>query len=286
MKIGIMVDSLCMPLHDGIQKAAELGASGLQMYAVAGEMAPDNLGTRERKELRSYIESLGLEVSAVCGDLGGHGFSVSEANPKRIERTKRIIELAKDLGTSVVTTHLGVLPADKKEPGYTAILSACTDLGTFADSVESCLAVETGPEPTERLGEFIRSLPCNGIRVNYDPANLAMVLGEDAAAGVRNVGDLIAHTHAKDGVMVTKDDPARIYGYFADGGIDDFRIEDYFREVPLGEGDVEWSPYIQALEDVGFDGYLTVERETGADPVADIEKAVKFLMELLKGEHQ
>ncbi|MBT3272076.1 MAG: sugar phosphate isomerase/epimerase [Spirochaetales bacterium] len=283
MKIGIMVDSFRLPIREGIQKAAELGAQGLQMYAVKGEMAPEQLDKSGRKELRDYVESLGLEVAAVCGDLGGHGFTHAGANPDKIERSKRIIELAKDLGTSVVTTHLGVVPEDESSPEYIAVRDACEELGTFADSIEACLAVETGPEPSERLGRFIRSLPCSGIRVNFDPANLAMVIGEKADDGVRNIGDLIVHTHAKDGVMIAKTDPAKIYGSFA-GDEEGINVNVYFKEVPLGEGDVEFVPYIAALQKAGFDGFLTIERETGDDPAADIAKAVGFLQVLLQGD--
>ena len=70
MKIGVMVDSFRMSLHDGIRKAAKLGADGLQMYAVSGDMAPEQLRGASRKELLDFIESLGLEVAAVCGDRG------------------------------------------------------------------------------------------------------------------------------------------------------------------------------------------------------------------------
>ena len=48
-------------------------------------------------------------------------------------------------------------------------------------------------------------------------------------------------------------------------------------EVPLGEGGVPWDGYLAALRGIGFDGYLTIERECGDNPTADIEKAVKFL---------
>ena len=37
--------------------------------------------------------------------------------------------------------------------------------------------------------------------------------------------------------------------------------------------------YLKALKETGFDGFLTIERETGPDPFKDIEMAVKFLKE-------
>ena len=72
--IGIMVDSLRLGLRDGLKKSKELGADGVQIYAVSGEMDPANLSPEARKELRDYIASLGSSDFCLCGDLGGHGF--------------------------------------------------------------------------------------------------------------------------------------------------------------------------------------------------------------------
>ena len=52
-----------------------------------------------------------------------------------------------------------------------------------------------------------------------------------------------------------------------------------FLEMPLGTGDVNFDVYLPALKATGYDGYLTIEREVGADPTADIAMAVDFLRE-------
>ncbi len=121
------------------------------------------------------------------------------------------------------------------------------------------------------------SLNSNGVRVNFDPANLVMVLGEDPAQAAEILGEYIVHTHAKDGILVKKTDPEIIYKFFAEGGIEDFRLEDYFREVPLGKGQVNFDRYLNALVKTGFKGFLTVEREVGENPEQDILEAVQFL---------
>jgi len=51
----------------------------------------------------------------------------------------------------------------------------------------------------------------------------------------------------------------------------------YFIELPLGKGGVPWAGYIAALKSIGYDGYLTIEREVGENPSADIALAVSFL---------
>ncbi|MBR4941876.1 MAG: sugar phosphate isomerase/epimerase, partial [Clostridia bacterium] len=86
--------------------------------------------------------------------------------------------------------------------------------------------------------------------------------------------------HAKDGIMLKKTEPKVIYDFFAEGGIGDLRMEDYFRELPLGSGDVNLTAWVKALSDIGYKGYITVEREAGPDPVGDIRLAVKTLREI------
>jgi len=40
-QIGVMVDSFRLELEDGIRKAREVGAAGIQIYATYGRMAPE-----------------------------------------------------------------------------------------------------------------------------------------------------------------------------------------------------------------------------------------------------
>ncbi len=279
--IGVMVDSFRLSLEEGIAKAKEVGASGIQIYATSGEMAPENLSPARRKEILDLIKSHGLVVSALCGDLGGHGFAIAEDNPERIEKSKRILELARDLETRVVTTHIGVVPEDPHHPRYKILQDACEQLGEYGDELGAYFAIETGPETAATLKTFLDSLKSNGVRVNYDPANLVMVTGDDPVQGVYTLKDYIVHTHAKDGVMKQKTDPERIYNFFAEGGIEDLRLEDYFLETPLGEGHVDFPKWIKALEDIGYQGFLTIEREVGENPEKDIAEAVTFLKKLI-----
>lgn len=276
-KIGIIIDSFKLELKDSVKKAKELGADGIQIYAVGEKRDLVNLAARERRELLDYTKSNGLVVSALCGDLGGYGFAKKQNNPYRIEKTKRIMELAKDLETNVVTTHIGVIPEDKTHSRFKTLQEACEELGYYADSIGMHLAIETGPEKAAVLKGFIESLKSNGIKVNLDPANLVMVTGEDPVQAVHILKDYIVHTHVKDGVMFKQTNPEVIYNFFAEGGIGDLRLEDYFKETPLGQGVVDFKAYLQALESIGYKGFLTIEREVGENPEKDIKNAIDFL---------
>lgn len=282
-KIGVIVDSFRVGVREGLIKAKEVGADGVQIYAVSGEMDPQNLSPLARKEYKAYIESLGLEISALVGDLGGHGFQDKLANPLKIEKSKRILDLAVELGTRIVTTHIGIVPEDQNSEIYEAMHLACEELSSYAKSMDAFFAIETGPETAAQLKRFLDKLSSKGVSVNFDPANMVMVTGDDPVRGVHTLKDYIVHTHAKDGIRFRESDPREIYGSLGYEPLDHEKIAgmaevgEYFREVPLGEGGVDWNGYLGALVDIGYKGYLTIEREVGTDPISDITKAVKFL---------
>ncbi|MEH7224945.1 sugar phosphate isomerase/epimerase family protein [Bacillus sp. JJ1566] len=283
-KIGIIVDSLRLPLRDGLKVAKDMGANGVQIYAVDGEMAPENLSYSARKELKDYISSLGLEISALCGDLGGHGFQDHRQNTKKIEKSKRILDLAVELGTNIVTTHIGIVPEKKDSSIYETMQTACDELGIYAKSMNAYFAIETGPETSVRLKSFLDSLSTNGVSVNFDPANMVMVTGDDPVEGVKLLKNYIVHTHVKDGIQTKPVDPRDVYGALGHGkGLDHKKIAqmvatgEFFKEVPLGKGSVDFQKYFTALNEIGYNGYLTIEREVNMNPVRDISMAVDFV---------
>ena len=271
--IGVIINSFRTDIPTSVKKAAEVGAQGIQVYATSGEMAPENLSKEKRREFLDLVKSNGLIISALCGDLGGGGFTHPEKNPEKIEKSKRILDLAKELETNVVTTHIGVVPEDKNHDRYKIMQEACHELAEYADSIDAHFAIETGPETSATLKGFLDSLESTGVGVNLDPANLVMVTGDDPVKAVHNLKKYIVHTHAKDGKQLFYKDPEIIYGMKPDVIV----TGDSFIEVPLGEGSVPFKEYLEALCDIGYNGFLTIEREVGDNPEEDIRTAVKFL---------
>lgn len=272
--IGIMLESLKLPVKEALKKAEELKVDGIQVYATKGELAPENMSSEKRKEFLRMVKDHGLVISALCGDLG-HGFGNAELNPELVEKSKRILDLAKDLETDVVTTHIGVVPSDNQHPRYKVMQDACYSLANYADSVKAHFAVETGPELAKTLCGFLDSLNSTGVAVNLDPANLVMVTGDDPVKAVHTLKKYIVHTHAKDGRKLFDKDPEKIYGLVFDDAV----VDSSFIELPLGDGDVHFDSYLKALDEIGYKGFLTIEREVGDEPVKDILKAVDFLKE-------
>ena len=275
--IGVLLDSFRCGTASGLKKAKASGVSGIQVYSTYGELAPENMTSQKRREVLDMVKSEGLTISALCGDLG-QGFGNAEKNPALIERSKRILDLAKDLESNIVTTHIGVVPADPGHERYHIMQDACGELAAYADSLEAHFAIETGPETALTLKGFLDSLHSTGVAVNLDPANLVMVTGDDPVQAVHTLKNYIVHTHAKDGIRLCARDPEEIYGLVEA----EVPGSPSFQELPLGEGSVDFKNYLKALDQVGYHGYLTIEREVGDDPEADIFKAVQFLKELLR----
>ena len=280
-RIGVMVDCFRLGFEEGVKRAAALGAGAIQMGGT-GDFAPAKLSPARRAEIKRIVADAGLAISAVCGDLGGHGLYSAEENQWKLPETLRILDMTAEMGCHVMTTHIGVIPHLPNDARRPVLMEAMQQLCTHAGSVGVRIAIETGPEPVVVLRDFIDELPKGTVGANFDPANLVMVCGADTALGVKTLGkERIVHTHAKDGVMFKYIGPEAIYGFFADGGIEDFRMGDYFLEMPLGQGDVDVPRWIQALSDIGYEGHITIEREVGEAPEKDIAEAIGFLQKLL-----
>ena len=248
-KYGVMVESLRLGFEKGVEKIVEIGADGFQMcYADIDPMDPARL-----RAMRSHVETNGLIVSAVCGELGGY---TNEAeNARKLKIMKNVFNFAADMGTRVVSGHIGEIPEDRNDPRYGVLRGALLELGRMAKERELTYAIETGPENTAVLCRFIEELN-GGVGVNFDPANLVMRgYSKNGADSVAEVAKYIVHTHAKDGE----------------------RRDNGHRETPLGQGMVDFPLWMKTLWDNGYRGFLTLERECGDDPVGDCTVAIDFL---------
>ena len=252
MKIGIISDSLLLDFPASVKRASDLGASGIQKYLTFGDFVAENMTPARVAEIKDIMSSNGLVFSAICGDFG-----LDLDHPEVVEKSKKVLYSAKELGCNIVTTHIGHLYLEE-DARMDLIRTNARTLAEYADSIGSVFAAETGTEKAPVLKAFLDSLGAKGMRVNLDPANLVMVAHDDPVAAVDVLKDYIVHTHAKDGIVTDTTKHGLL-------------------EVPLGQGGVDWDNYLAALNKIGYNGYLTIERECGEDPAADIKMAVDFL---------
>jgi len=251
IRIGVFLDNMGLPLEAAMDKCVELGVDGFQIYVTKGRMLAENMHPAARAEFRKAYESRGLVLSATCADFG-----MSLADPRAPEiagKLRAAVDQALDLGTKIVTTHIGTIPLDLDPKVCDPMRKMLADVAGYAAKQGVTFATETGPEPGAVLAKLLDSVG-GGIGANFDPANLVM-RGYDHMQSARDLAKYIVHAHAKDGKK-------------GNG------------EVALGDGDVNFPEYLPLMAELGYDGFHTIEREAGDDPLADIVQAVKFLRSL------
>src|SRR5450756_1074795 len=157
LQVGVFADNLGLGVWDGLKKAAEIGADGIQFYTTSGPLSPENLPKNKRADVRKMLADLGLTLSATCSDFG-QGLVDEAKNKDLIPKIKANVDLAIDLGTNIITTHIG-----------------------------------HGPEEGVTLAALLASLKTNAIRVNFDPANF-IIYGYNHRAALDALRPYIVHT--------------------------------------------------------------------------------------------
>ncbi|HCD30573.1 MAG TPA: AP endonuclease, partial [Phycisphaerales bacterium] len=113
---------------------------------------------------------------------------------------------------------------------------------------------------------------------NFDPSHL-LWQGIDPVKFIERFGDRIFHVHMKDVTLNTGDGMKGILGSHVPFG--DPRRGWEFRSV--GRGDVDFDAIIRALNNIGYEGPLSVEwedtamdREFGAKESCEVVRATQF----------
>jgi L-ribulose-5-phosphate 3-epimerase len=258
LKIGIRLESLGLPLRRALAEAARLNVGGVQVDAV-GDLAPDVLGETGRREFRRLLRTHNLELTALGCPLR-RGLDAVENQQPRIEHVQKVMSLSFDLGPRIVVVQAGEVSNEKDDPRVNVLRESLQALARHGDRVGTTLALETGLEDGSVLAAFLDRFDSGALGVNLDPANLLMH-DFDPYASAQALGRRIVHAHAKDARQTSPSRSAQ--------------------EVPLGHGDIDWLRFLGVLEEVEFRGWMTIERETGENRLADIASGVAFLRRLI-----
>jgi L-ribulose-5-phosphate 3-epimerase len=258
MKIGVVLESMGLPLRQGLPHATKLGVAGVQVDAT-GDLAPDRLTDTGKRELKNLLRTYNLQLTALNCPFR-RGLDAPENQQARIDHVRKVMSLAFDLGPRIVIIQGPKLPGEGEETRANPLREALTDLGRYGDRVGSDLALEIGLDSPEAVAAYLDQFDVGSLKADYDPANL-LVNGFDPVKGIIPLHRRIAHVHARDARKVNVNRGAQ--------------------EVALGAGDVDWLSFIGSLVSVEYRGWLTIRRETGTDRLKDIERGVAFLRRVL-----
>ncbi|MBZ5595692.1 MAG: sugar phosphate isomerase/epimerase [Acidobacteriia bacterium] len=181
----------------------------------------------------------------------------------RITRIKQVSDFAKKAGIPGVQTHCGFIPENPNEPLYEEAVNAIRTVAQYCKENGQTFRCETGQETPITLVRAIKDVGLDNVGVNFDVGNLILYGKANPVDAVELLAPYIMGIHAKDGVYPTN--PKQLG-----------------REVPIGEGKVNFPVLIGLLKKVDYQNPLTIEREIeGEKQTQDILAAKAFLEKLI-----
>jgi len=253
--------------------AKELGVPTIQLHTPAKETRTET----NAKNFVARLDELGIQLTCVFAGFAGESYATIQESQRtvglipadtRVERTqemKEIADFAKLLGCSVVALHLGFIPHDTADAHYADVVGITQGICDHCRGNGQDLHLETGQETADGLLQFLSDVDRNNLFVNFDPANMILYGTGEPIEALQKVGQYVHSVHCKDGKWAAN--PGQEWG----------------QEVPLGEGDVGIEKYLRTLDEIGYTGPLTIEREIPQEPdrqKAEIGGAIALLDDL------
>ena len=244
-------------VDNAIRRIAAIGYDGVEICLEHPGLEPEGLEVLRGAALAHVAAGESIEVATVSY----HGDR--DPLPVRWERALRAIELTSAMGTGTL-----IVNSPRPGPGAPEDLAEQFDAQLRlqlerAEHFGVTLAME--PEPgllvdgVDDMLELIDRMGSDHLRVNLDVGH-AFLTEEDVAAAIRRLGDLTVAAHIED--MPTGE----------------------HRHLVPGEGDMDLPAVLAALEDTGFDGWLTVDLFDIADAPDEAARASLVRMRELIGE--
>ena len=302
-----------LPFEELCKKASNWGYDGLEI-ACWGEHMDAFKGAEDLdyiKEKKRILKKYNLSCFALGNHLAGQCVGDDwdprldnfvpddiKGNPEKIRKwgtdyVKASAKAAKNMGCSVVTGFVGSpiwkyfysfpqTTNDMIESAYEKIFDLWKPILEVFDENNVKFALEV--HPTEIAFDYYSSKKffdvfkdIDSIGINFDPSHLIWQ-GVSPHIFIRDFASRIYHVHMKD-AKVNLDGRTGILGSHIEFG--DSKRGWNFRS--LGHGDVDFEEIIRALNDIGYNGPLSVEwedskmdREHGAKESVQFVKKIDF----------
>lgn len=269
LRLGLIV-GLAQDPSESFKKVRELGIDTCQVSCTAERMV-DKFNPQE---VRTQADKAGVEISSFFLLFEGQRFNLKDGpetmgfvapayQEARLKLAKRFSDIVKEMGVNSITSHVGFIPDDEKDPLYGGFLEVMKEYAEYCLKNEQIFCFETGQELPSTLKRTIEDVGTGNLGINLDPANLILYGMANPLDAVEIFGEYVKGMHAKDGVWPNRD-------------------EDLGLETPLGEGKVRFDLLLPRLKKKGFKGPITIEREiSGPQQKVDILRAKKILEPLL-----
>ncbi|MES2221549.1 MAG: sugar phosphate isomerase/epimerase family protein, partial [Acidobacteriota bacterium] len=181
----------------------------------------------------------------------------------RIAALKQTSDFAKRLGIPRVQTHCGFLPENPRDPLYQPAVQAIREVAVHCAGNGQDFLMETGQETPTTMSRAMQDVNQPNLGVGLDTANLILYGKANPVDAVDMIGSHVRSVHAKDGMWPT--DPMKLG-----------------KEVLIGTGRVDFQQVFSKLQKLGYQGAITIERETsGPQQMEDVKHEKLYLERVL-----
>lgn len=193
------------------------------------------------------------------------GLLPEEYRENRINNLCNGLDFAKKLGIIDVATHFGFIPENPNDPQFLPLCEAIKKVALHAKENGQYILFETGQETPVAMLRCFEKIDLDNLGVNLDTANLILYGKANPVDALDVFGKYVRNIHAKDGCYPTN-------GH--DLGV----------ETRIGDGKVDFKTLIKKLHELGYNSYMTIEREISGDQQnTDILYAREYLNEIING---
>ena len=234
------------------------------------------LWTDENLEiLKNLTEENGITISAFwCGWEGpcvwnfydGQitlGLVPPEYRTMRIKNLCDGADFAHRLGVKNVVTHMGFIPENPNDPQFAPFCVAVRQVAEHLKKNNQNLLFETGQETPVTMLRCFEKVGMDNLGVNLDTANVILYGKANPVDALDVFGKYVMNIHAKDGLYPTNG-------------------HDLGHEVRIGDGKVDFKALFKKLKELGYDSFVTIEREIGGEQqTEDIRYAKKYLESII-----
>jgi protein FrlC len=229
------------PLEEVIKRLARIGYDGIEIGAASPHAYPRYLNAEGRRRLKAVLEDNGIALASMLpAPGGGPGFNVAspldQERADAIEQYKEVIELCSQLGGKTVLYVAGwqVFGTSRKQ-AWEWSRAALGEIGRTASDFGVTIAVEPTPNDSNLIEscddalELMHDAGSPSVKVMFDTFH-AFYRSEVPTDYVYQMGKDLHHIHLSD-----------------------------TDRLPPGQGRGDFTGLLEALQDVGYDGYLTME---------------------------
>jgi L-ribulose-5-phosphate 3-epimerase len=246
-------------------KAGQLGFPGHLSLNGAAEKWDEALTAEHFTAITAVCSYEGEDYADIPTVARTVGLVPPDTRAARVQRTKDVSNVAKELGIDSVACHIGVIPPDGSKHLYDEVRDLTREICDFCHANGQSFTLETGQEPAKVFLRFIEDVDRPNLKINFDPANMILYGTGDPLEALDILAKRVISVHCKDGDWPPREHP-----------------EALGTEVRLGDGKVDIPAFVAKLKQLGFTGPLTIEREEldQEKRAADIHHAVKLLRRL------